>query len=80
MNPLKVNITLWVFMNSYRKNEQQRGSFPMSDVLIEAYPKFYQRLIEVIRERLYSKKAEVRLGLLFEPFTRAEEQKMHDLI
>jgi len=54
---------------------QKRRSFPLESVFFRAFPDMYSSLLDYIKSRLMSDGSEVRMGLVFKPFTKKKQNK-----
>jgi hypothetical protein len=84
-NPLDVKATLYLFENSYQQVEggsfkQRRRSFPMESIVLESFPEMYKSLVKFVQQKLLSKKSEIRMGLVFKPFSYEKKKKLLDRI
>jgi len=80
-NPLDTKAILYLFENSYQEVEggffkQRRRSLPLDALVFEAFPDMYKNLIRFIQSKLLTKKSEVRLGLVFKPFSLDKKRRL----
>lgn len=84
-NPLDTKATLYVFENSYQAVEggtfkQRRRSFPLESLVFETFPEMFSNLIHFVQCKLMAKKSEIRLGLVFKPYTDEKRRSFQERI
>ena len=82
-NPLDTKATLYLFENSYQAVEggtfkQRRRSFPMESIVFETFPEMFDSLIRFVKTKLMARKSEIRLGIVFKPYSDEKKKKMMD--
>lgn len=73
-NPLEVRMSLFLFENTYTPMEggsfkQKRRALPMELLVFEAFPDLFKTTIKFIQSKLLAKKSELRMGLVFKPYS-----------
>jgi len=73
-NPLDTKATLYLFENSYQGVEsgtfrQRCRSLPLESVVFEAFPDIFSGLVDFVKTKLMGRKSEIRLGLVFKPYS-----------
>jgi hypothetical protein len=53
---------------------------PIESQYMEAFPEIYVKLLDFIKEKLLIGKSEVRLGLVINPYSETEDQRIGDMI
>jgi len=84
-NPLDTKATLYLFENSYHGVEggtfrQRRRSFPFESIVFESFPDLFVDLIDFIRTKLMGRKSEIRLGLVFKPYSEEKRKRLMERI
>ena len=84
-NPLDTKATIYLFENSYHGVEggtfrQRRRSFPLESVVFEAFPELFDNVINFARTKLMARKSEIRLGLVFRPYSDEKRRKLLERI
>lgn len=84
-NPLDTKATLYLFENSYQGVEggsfkQRCRSFPLESIVFEAFPDLFNRLIDFVKTKLMGRKSEIRLGLVFRPYSDEKRRKLLERI
>lgn len=72
-NHYSTKCTLFILENQYTEVEggvfkQKRRSFPLETIFFEAFPEMYLSLIRYVKERMISKKSEIRIALVFNKY------------
>lgn len=80
LNPLEVKVTLYLFENTYTPMEggsfkQKRRALPLELIVFEAFPDLFKSCIKFIQSKLLAKKSELRMGLVFKPFSSDRKKK-----
>ena len=75
-----VKCIFYVIENQYSDADggvfkQKRRSFPLETIFFDAFPEMYIKLINYVRERMISKKSEIRLALIFKRYTKTKKIK-----
>jgi len=64
---LNLKLTLYLFENMYKTSEnslQKRRSFPMDQMLLNSFPHAFKKLIRFVKYKKFTKRSEIRLGLV----------------
>lgn len=77
-NHFEVKAVLFIVENQYTEVEggvfnQKRRSFPLETIFFDAFPEMYLTLIRYVKERMISRKSEVRIALVFKKYTKAKQ-------
>jgi hypothetical protein len=82
-NPIGIKFTLFLFENTYKVEDsslQKRRSFPIDSMLLNAFPEAFKKLIRFVKYKKFSKKSEIKLGLVFSKLNKEKMAKQLEKI